>query len=203
MEKIGIFGGTFDPIHNLHLQIAKNTKDLLDLDRVIMVPTGNPPHKNNAKVSSFQHRYAMVQLAIKDMAGFFVSDIENKVGLKKSYTSDTLDALKGSYPNDQLYFIVGSDSLFDIETWKNPKNIFDKAVLVVFYRPNVSSLDQLKDQMRYLEKKYGGNIKLIEVAGQNMSSTEIRNDLRDGQLSNKIIPNLVEEYIKEHKLYEI
>ena len=90
MQKIGIFGGTFDPIHNVHLEIAVAAKKFLHLDRIILVPTGNPPHKDKSKVTSFSDRFNMVRLAIEDLEGFYVSNIENKSSLKKSYTSDGL-----------------------------------------------------------------------------------------------------------------
>lgn len=202
MRRIGIFGGTFDPFHKLHLRIAICAKAKLKLDRVIIVPTGNPPHKDQEKVSSFDHRMNMAKLSIKGMSGFCVSDIENQNDLKKSYTSDTLDVFAQKYPNDQLFFIVGSDSLFDIENWKNPQNIFNKAEIVVFYRPNISTEDELKQQIHFLTKKYNSKITQIEIFAEDISSTEIRIDLEDGHLSTKNISEDVAKYIKDNKLYE-
>ncbi len=202
MKKIGIFGGTFDPIHRLHLRIAMAAKNTLSLDEIILVPTGNPPHKNNDLVSAFHHRKKMAELAVDELEGFSVSDIENKSNLRKSYTSDTLDEFAKIYPDDRLYFIVGSDSLFDIENWKDPQNIFNKAAMVVFHRPNVSTKKQLHEQMNYLRKKYQSTIILIEICAEDLSSTDIRIDLQDGVLPTNSISPSVAEYIKEHKLYE-
>ena len=202
MEKIGIFGGTFDPIHNLHIKIAKTSKEALGLDKIIMVPTGNPPHKDKFKVASFNDRFNMVRLAIEDLDGFCVSDIENKSKLKKSYTSDTLDAFAMHYEADEIYFIVGSDSLFDIESWKNPSNIFSKAKIVVFFRPNVSTMKEFLNQKLYLEKKYNVKIEFISKLAENLSSTEIRDDFKKGRLSIENIDPKVKEYIEEHRLYE-
>lgn len=202
MKKIGIFGGTFDPIHRLHLRISTIAKNALQLDQMIFVPTGNPPHKDNEQVTDFFHRYNMVRLALKDLDGFVVSDVENQNRLNKSYTSDTLDYFSTRYPEDQLYFVVGSDSLFDIENWKNPQNIFDKAILVVFYRPGKFSREELHSQVRYLTKKYEAKILEISIFAEDLSSTEIRKDYSDGDLSNSdvIDPN-VRMYIEEHQLY--
>lgn len=202
MKKIGIFGGTFDPIHRLHLRIALAAKERLALDRMILVPTGNPPHKNNEEVTAFVHRKNMTALAVQSLEGFEVSDIENEMDLRKSYTSDTLDAFAERYPRDRLYFIVGSDSLFDIENWKNPANIFEKAVLVVFHRPNISTRQELAQKMNELRKKYQATIIWIEIFAEDLSSTDIRIDLQDGVLSTNSISPSVAEYIKEHKLYE-
>lgn len=202
MKKIGIFGGTFDPIHRLHLRIALAAKERLVLDRMILVPTGNPPHKNNEEVTAFVHRKNMTALAVQSLEGFEVSDIENEMDLRKSYTSDTLDAFAERYPRDRLYFIVGSDSLFDIENWKNPANIFEKAVLVVFHRPNISTRQELAQKMNELRKKYQATIIWIEIFAEDLSSTDIRIDLQDGVLSTNSISPSVAEYIKEHKLYE-
>lgn len=201
MQKIGIFGGTFDPIHNLHVKIAKAAKDSLELDRVIIVPTGNPPHKDKTKVSSFMDRFNMVRLAIEDLDGFCVSDIENKSKLKKSYTSDTLDAFAMYYQGDRLYFIVGSDSLFDIENWKNPTNIFSKATIVVFFRPGVSTMKEFLGQKTYLEKKYKTKIEFILNLAEDLSSTEIRDDFKKGVLSLEQVDSKVKKYVEDHKLY--
>ncbi|MDO4710419.1 MAG: nicotinate-nucleotide adenylyltransferase [Peptostreptococcaceae bacterium] len=202
MKKIGIFGGTFDPFHRLHLRIALSAKNTLGLDRLIVVPTGNPPHKNNKSISSFDHRMNMVKLSIKGLNGFSVSDIENQSRMRKSYTSDTLDYFSDRYPGDRLFFIVGSDSLFDIENWKDPPNIFRKAEIVVFFRPNISTKEELADQIRYLSQKYDANITQIEIFAEDISSTDIRSDLRDGILSSDSIHPDVKNYIKDHRLYE-
>lgn len=202
MRKTGIFGGTFDPIHNMHLSIAKTAMEYLKLDRMILVPTGNPPHKNKSRVTAFSHRFNMVRLAIEDLDRFFVSDIENKTGLKKSYTSDTLDAFHLMNPKDILYFIVGSDSLFDIENWKNPENIFSKARLAVFYRPGFTSFDAFLEKRIQLEDRYNTSIEYISNIEQKLSSSDIRDDLKDGALSAPNIPESVRQYAQEHRLYE-
>lgn len=202
MRNIGIFGGTFDPIHCVHVEIAMAAKKFLNLDKIILVPTGNPPHKDKAKVTSFADRFNMVRLAIEDLDGFYVSDIENKSKLKKSYTSDTLDAFASLHQSDQLFFIVGSDSLFDMENWKNPSNIFSKAQIAVFYRPNVSTMEEFLAQKRYLEKKYNTEIQFISNLAKDLSSTEIRTDFKKGLLSVENINSKVKKYAEEHKLYE-
>ncbi len=177
-------------------------KNELDLDQMIIVPTGNPPHKNNNQVTDFAHRFNMVQLAVEKFDGFSVSDVENQNSLNKSYTSDTLDYFSKEYPKDQLYFVVGSDSLFDIENWKNPQNIFDKAIFVVFYRPGRFSREDLDAQVEYLTNKYSAHILQIKVFAEDVSSTDIRQDYSDGDLDNSdVITAEVRKYIEEHQLY--
>ena len=144
----------------------------------------------------------MVMIAIESLDGFFVSDIENKTKLKKSYTSDTLDAFAMHYKEDELFFIVGSDSLFDIENWKNPSNIFSKAKVVVFFRPSVSTMREFLSQKAYLEKKYKVEIEYISNLAEDLSSTEIREDFKKGTLSPEQINPMVRKYIEDNKLYE-
>lgn len=202
MKKIGIFGGTFDPFHKLHWRISSAAKEILELNQMIIVPTGNPPHKDNNQVTEFTHRYNMVRLAVKNCEGFVVSDVENRNTLNKSYTSDTLDYFSNQFPQDELYFIVGSDSLFDIENWKNPQNIFDKAKIVVFYRPGKFTREDLERQIDYLMQKYNATIIQIRVFAENLSSTGIRQDYSDGDLNHTDAINPeVKKYIEEHHLY--
>ena len=153
MKKIGILGGTFNPVHSMHIRMAEKSREIMKLDQVIFIPSANPPHKSGFEIESFLHRFNMVEIAIDGIEGFSVSNIENKINHRKSYTVDTLRALKLIYPDDRLYFIVGSDCVFQVESWNNPDDIFMLCELVVFERPDVSTHEELIEKIRYLEKK--------------------------------------------------
>lgn len=201
LKKIGILGGTFNPIHSMHIDIAKQAKNILVLDQIIFIPSANPPHKKGAEIEPFCHRFKMVELAIEGIEGFLVSNIENKIKHKKSYTVDTLKALKLIYPKDKLYFIIGSDCIFDIEKWYRVEQIFKYCELVVFRRPDISDHEALKIKIKELEIKYNGNINLIGNITDNISSSEIRQKI---SLESRIIDELDEKilnYIMKNNLY--
>ncbi|WP_028828391.1 nicotinate-nucleotide adenylyltransferase [Proteocatella sphenisci] len=202
MKKIGILGGTFNPIHSMHIKMADKSKELLKLNQVIFIPSANPPHKSGPEIESFHHRFSMVELAIDGIEGFSVSNIENKINNKKSYTVDTLRALKLIYPGDKLYFIVGSDCVFQVESWNNPNEILKLCELIVFERPEVSTTEELFKKIDYLEKKHSTKIHYIGAFTDNVSSSEIRDKINGdfgeiNGLNNKII-----KYIKTNNLYK-
>ena len=201
MKKIGILGGTFNPIHSMHIDIAKQAKDILALNQIIFIPSANPPHKNGAEIEPFCHRFKMVELAIDGIEGFSVSNIENKIKHKKSYTVDTLKALKLIYPKDKLYFIVGSDCIFDIEKWYRVEQIFKHCELIVFQRPDISNYKVLLTKIKELEIKYKGKINLIGSITDNISSSDIRQKI---SLKSRTIDELDEKilnYINKNNLY--
>lgn len=208
MKKIGILGGTFNPIHSMHIEIARRARDIMALDQIIFIPSANPPHKSAIDIQPFCHRIKMVELAIEGIEGFFVSNIENKIKHKKSYTVDTLKALKLIYPKDKLYFIVGSDCVFDIEKWYRVEQIFKYCELVVFERPDISNYEDLKNKIKELEHKYKGRINLIGNITENISSSEIRQKISGIQeqidLDSSEIDELDEKilnYILKNNLY--
>lgn len=201
MKKIGILGGTFNPIHSMHIDIAKQAKNILCLDQIIFIPSANPPHKSGAEIEPFCHRFKMVELAIEGVEGFSVSNIENKIKHRKSYTVDTLKALKLIYPKDRLYFIIGSDCIFDIEKWYRVEQIFKYCELIVFQRPDISDYKALQSKIDQLECKFNGKINLIGSITDNISSSDIRQKI---SLDSSKIDELDEKilnYIMKNNLY--
>lgn len=194
--KTGIMGGTFNPVHNAHLLIAEIAREEYGLDRIIFITGGNPPHK--ASNVSAEHRFEMTHLAIEDNEYFEDDDFEIKRS-EKSYTLHTLRYLKDKYPEDELFFIIGEDSLFDLPKWYKPKEILELCSLLVFARRSHETLLGTLNKMR---EKYKGNIYPISAPIMQMSSTDIRNRIRDTKTVRYMIPDRVLTYIKENHLYE-
>ncbi len=170
MCRVGIIGGTFDPIHLAHIYIAEEAKKKLNLDKVIFMPAGIQPLKTDKKVTEASLRLEMVQKAIEGKIGFEVSDYEiKKEG--KSYTYKTLEHFYKEYKD--LYFITGADCLLGIDKWKEIDKIFSLCKFVVFTRPGYNN-EELVNKKRFVEEKYNGDIILLEVPGIHISSTDIR-----------------------------
>ncbi len=198
MKRYGIMGGTFNPIHLAHLYIAYEAKEQLDLDTIIFMPAGNPPHKKNNSIIDSSFRLEMVKLAIEDYKDFIVSNYEiEKQGF--SFTYETLKALKRD--DVELYFIAGGDSLMDIEKWKNPDQILRDCNFVVFNRGQFS-IEELEKQKRKLEEKYHSNIILLNVANIDISSSMIRGRLKERKRVDFFLPDKVLKYIVDNRLYE-
>lgn len=198
MERYGIMGGTFNPIHLAHLYIAYEAKEQLNLDTIIFMPAGNPPHKKNNSIIDSSFRLDMVKLAIEDYEDFIVSSYEiEKKGL--SFTYETLKALKRD--DVELYFIAGGDSLMDIEKWKNPEQILTDCKFVVFNRGQFS-MEELDKQKIKLEKKYNAKIILLNIANIDISASMIRRRLEEGKRVDFFLPNKVLKYIVDNRLYE-
>ncbi|MBK1811336.1 nicotinate-nucleotide adenylyltransferase [Clostridium sp. YIM B02505] len=198
-KKIGILGGTFDPIHNGHIYIAYEAKRLLDLDEVIFMPSGSPPHKDEKNVTDSHLRYEMVDSAIRCYDGFVTSDYEvNKQGL--SYTYETLMHFKDTLKEAELYFITGADCLIDLEKWKSVDLIMDNCNFVVFNRPGYTK-EELYDEKRLVEQKYNKEIIFLDLLQLDISSTWIRQRIRDGYMVDFFIPDEVSKIIRENRLY--
>jgi len=197
MERWGIIGGTFDPIHFAHIYIAETAKEKLNLQKIIFMPAGSPPHKANMRITEASLRFKMVKAAIEGKDGFEVSDYEiQKEG--KSYTYETLQYYQKQV--EEIYFITGADCLMDIEKWKNVDEIFKSSKLVVVTRPGFDN-ETLKEQKNKIEKKYNGNIILLQVEGKEMSSTEIRTYIKEDKNIQEFLPNKVKNIIDKEKLY--
>lgn len=201
MRKIGILGGTFNPIHNGHIHIGKEALKALALDEVIFVPTGRPRHKlNDASLLNENLRYRMVGLAIQGHEGFSISDYEiNKKGF--SFTYETLKYFSEIYKDSHLYFISGADCLINIYKWKNVADIFKRATLVVFNRPGFSKEDILA-QKKKVEEDFNTEIIFLDVEPLEISSTDIRKAVKNQDEITDIIPKTVMNFIKEHNLYK-
>lgn len=199
-KKIGILGGTFDPIHLGHLMLATEAYERFSLDTVWFMPSGNPPHKQQQPVLNAAHRVAMVQAAIANNPHFVYSDFE----LKRSgtiYTAETLTLLTQKYSKNSYYFIVGADSLFQIEKWYQPAEIFAHCTLLAAGRNNLIK-EKLQEQILYLTQKYNARIQLLPAPLMEISSTGIREKVADGEEIRNYVPDAVDEYIQSHHLYQ-
>ena len=211
--KIGIFGGTFNPVHNAHLRIAEESLDQFGLSEVIFVPAADPPHKQRRRQVSFSHRLAMVRLAIRDNPLFSLSEIEGERS-GKSYSIETLRAFRQRYPDYRLFFIMGSDSFAEIGTWYEYPAIFAIASLIVVGRPGsagtplVTALPvAIADHFCYdaaaniLTHLSGTTVSYLDGVPLAISSSSIRELLRRGRSVRYLLPDPVEHYLKDHALY--
>lgn len=198
--KIGVYGGTFNPIHLGHLHILEEFAERLQLDRVLLIPTRTPPHKAAPHLASAEHRLAMCELAVADCrAPVTVSRIEiDREG--KSFTSDTLQALHETYPNDTLFFFMGEDMFLTLDNWVRPQVICDCATLCAAPRSE-DGIDRLLAQKKKLEDTFGARCLIEPISYLPVSSTELRERLAKGEPLTGLVPGCVEEYISLHGLY--
>lgn len=197
MKRYGIMGGTFDPVHLGHLMVAEYVKEEMNLDEIIFVPTGNPPHKDN--VTSALDRYNMVKLSIKDNETFRITDIETK-RTGNSYSIDTIKELK-KMERAEYYFIIGSDTLFLLDTWKNPHEIAKEIEYICALRPDYTQEDKINDKILSLREKFGMEVHLVKTPLYDISSTNVRKALREGRSLKYILNDKVIQYIQENHLY--
>lgn len=198
--KIGIMGGTFNPIHTGHLLLAQYALEECQLDKVLFIPTGNSYMKNAKEILSGEMRLKMVDLAIEDAEEFESSDVEiRREG--NTYTCETLPELKTFYPGAELYFLMGADSFLSIHKWRKPDIILAHATLVVVTRDGVS-YERLETQKAFLQKEFGGRIELVSFPTIDISSSEIRQRLREGKSIRFQVPERVRSFIEENGLYE-
>lgn len=201
MKKIGLMGGTFDPIHLGHLMIGQQAQEEYGLDEVWYMPSRIPPHKKDHKITSAQDRCAMVQAAIAQYPGFVFSDFELKRTEGNTYTADTMRLLKEEYPEYEFYFIVGADSIHDIEKWYHPEYVLKEVCFLAADREYENPIRSLEDQIAYLTKKYNARIYRLHCRMMNIASAEIRERLAGNQPVEDLIPESVLTYIREHDLY--
>lgn len=198
-KKIGILGGTFDPIHIAHLILAENAYEQFDLETILIMPTYVPPHKLNKEVTSAQHRTKMVQLAIEDNKHFKLSTIELERG-GLTYTSDTLSELTANNPENEYYFIIGADSLSQIEEWYKPQIIMQNAVLLVAVREHME-IETIEEMINELKEKYQAKIYLLRTSNMDISSSMLRKKVAAGENIKYYVPKDVEKYIYQNHLY--
>lgn len=198
--KIGIMGGTFDPIHYGHLAIAEWIRDNSNFDKVIFIPSGNPPHKKNTVAASCQERYDMVNYAIQQNSFFSVSDIEVH-RQKLAYSYETLQLLKDNFKHDSLVFIIGSDTLFDLHNWKNFDKVAALCSFTAAYRSGYGEKEIVQRQ-QYLMNKYGADIELVSTPLIEISSTMIRERVYENKSIRYLTPYMVCRYIYAHELYK-
>ena len=196
MPKIGIMGGTFNPVHNAHIELAKKALEQFGLDKVLFITNGNPPHKKNHFILDAFIRHKMVCLAIKDYPKFETYDYEIKKETY-SYTYETLKHLKKLYKPTDLYFIIGADSLHDIKKWVKPRLIMEMCTFLVFAR---KGYDMEKDLME-LKKEYYLKAQFIDAPEVDISSSEIRKMVSEGEDVSSLMPKEVSEFIMRNKIY--
>ena len=197
--RIGLMGGTFNPIHTGHLIISEYIKDYFPLDKVIFVPANNPPHKRNEEIISTVHRYNLALLATESNKNFEVSKIEiNRRG--KSYTIDTIREYVRLRPEDDFYFLIGGDSLFKLVEWYKAEELFQITKFIVIGRDGFSDNDILS-KIKELEVKYGAKIDFVDGPIIEISSTTIRRNIKNNLSIKYLVPEKVEEYIYLNKLY--
>ena len=199
--RLGVFGGTFDPIHIGHLILAEHCRDACRLDRVLIVPAGQPPHKSGRRITPAKLRREMVELAIAGHAAFGVSTIElDRDG--PSYSADTLAELARQHPDAELFFLIGADSLLDLPNWYQPSRVLSLATLVVATRPG-SVLPDLAPVHSELEhdRLDAGHRQIVEIPAVHISSGALRERVAAGQTIRYLVPRAVECFIETHKLY--
>ncbi len=198
--RVGVFGGTFDPIHLGHLAVARSIQSSLGLDNVIFVPAGQPWLKADTPVSHVKDRVQMLRLALARRRAFELSTIEaDRPG--PSYTVDTMETLQRQLGSDaDLFFLLGSDALMDIAKWKEPQRLIQLCQLVAFARPGFGL-----PTMEALEAAVPGislRVVFAEVPQVNIRATDIRRRIAEGRSIQRLVPRAVERYILEHGLYE-
>ncbi len=202
IKKIGILGGTFDPVHNAHLALGELAKEKFSLDKVLFIPTGESYFKTRVgrTVTPAKDRLAMVKLAVDTHEGFEASDIEMKRS-GHTYTVETLEELAVLYPDARLFFITGADALASMETWYLPDRIFSLASVIVAERDGQVPDDGLEAVISRLTEKFGAIILRLENENMELSSSEIRASIRNGVRPYGALPDEVYEYILSHGLY--
>lgn len=229
-HRIGIIGGTFDPIHCGHLEIAREMRTRFGLEEVIFIPAPSPPHKETQDISAFQHRYAMVARAIRSEKEFSVSDLEaQRAG--RSYTVDTLERLHAIYPKAAFYFLMGMDSFANLTSWKEYPRLFELSNIVVAQRPGLPECTRPQELPVALRNLFCydaarssfvftgsskqapnsctgahpgecGRLYFLHETRADVSSTEIRQRVREHCSIADLVPEAVREYIAQHKLYQ-
>ena len=200
--KIGIMGGTFDPIHIGHLLLGEFAYENFHLDEIWFLPNGNPPHKTTDESGvSLDDRIEMVKLAT-DNVPYFRMNLYEASSKKHSYTYSTMRALREMYPEHEFFFILGADSLFSIEQWKNFREIFPSCTILAAMRDDKDT-ESMQAQIRYLNEKYGADIRLLQAPLVEISSTTIRRRAENGLSIRYMVPDVVSEYIQSNTLYKI
>ena len=200
--KIGIMDGTFDPIHIGHLLLGEFAYENFHLDEIWFLPNGNPPHKTTDESGvSLDDRIEMVKLATDDVP-YFRMNLYEASSKKHSYTYSTMRALREMYPEHEFFFILGADSLFSIEQWKNFREIFPSCTILAAMRDDKDT-ESMQAQIRYLNEKYGADIRLLQAPLVEISSTTIRRRAENGLSIRYMVPDVVSEYIQSNALYKI
>ncbi|MBN4074835.1 MAG: nicotinic acid mononucleotide adenylyltransferase [Alkaliphilus sp.] len=201
VARYGVLGGTFDPIHNAHLHVAVVALEELNLDKIIFIPSGIPPHKAKHEVTRADHRLMMTTLAINGNDNFFVSETEvNRAG--ESYTIQTMRELRDeNFSAAEFYFIVGADAFTQIETWAMYEDLLKITKFVVVTRTG-SDNKTLDETIEKYKNNFGADIYKISIPNLEISSTDIRSRIKRGKNVEYLIPAVVVEYIRKYNIYK-
>lgn len=199
MRKVGIMGGTFNPIHNGHLMLAEEAFKQFSLDEVLFMPCGNAYMKADQKIESGETRAEMTALAIQDNPYFTLSTMEiERHG--DTYTYQTLECLKAENPNTEYYFIVGADSLFYMSKWVHPERIFSSCCILAALRDDKTNEDMEK-QISLLKCEFDADVRLLKISRIDISSSNIRRKIKSGESVEGVVPESVRAYIEKRGLY--
>lgn len=199
--KIGIMGGTFDPIHIGHLLLGEFAYEDFGLDEIWFMPNGNPPHKDTTDTdTALNHRIEMIKKAIQGVP-YFRLNLHEADTAKHSYTYQTMQEFNRIFPEHEFFFILGADSLFSIEQWRFFREIFPTCTILAAMRDDKDS-DVMRRQIQYLKEKYGAQISLLQAPLLEISSTVIRDRVSRDLGVRYMVPDLVAEYIKTNHLYK-
>lgn len=199
--KIGLYGGTFNPIHRGHIHILNAFIDVLGLGKIIVMPAAEPPHKRVQTLAGGDDRLRMCEIAARQVRGadVLVSNLELcRGGL--SYSSDTLRELHAQYPGDTLHFLMGEDMFLTVQNWHEAETVMKLAVLCASPR-STDGLHRLREHATELEKRYGAQTRIADIPYMPVSSTEIRDKISQGGDAAELLPPGVLDYIKKRKLY--
>jgi nicotinate-nucleotide adenylyltransferase len=215
--KVGIFGGTFNPIHYGHLRAAEEVKEKLAIDKILFIPSGNPPLKTR-DIAEAKHRYEMARLALEDSTLFELSDIECRLP-GKSYTIKTVEILNEMNPNSEFFLVLGIDAFLDIPNWRHPEELMKLTNFILISRPGLRfadlktspylkinrktflELDRKQTEHYTATLQTGNKAELLNITPIGISSTEIRNLVRRGKSLKYLLPAKVQSYIITNKLY--
>lgn len=199
MKKVGLLGGTFNPIHMAHLILAETALEMAGLDEVLFIPTGCSYMKDSEEILPAKDRIRMTGMAIEDNPKFALSTIETERE-GDSYTCDTILELKKRYPEQEYYLILGADSLFMMEKWKDPETIFQNCTILAAVRGD-KKMDAMEEKAAELKEKYGAQITLLTMDSVEISSSLVREKIAAGKSIRYMLPEKVREYILKNKLY--
>ena len=199
-KKIGILGGTFNPVHVGHLLMAEYAKEAADLDVVVLMPSCKSYMKAGTNVLSGEERLEMLKLSIEDNPDLVTSDMEIRRG-GNTYTYETLLQMKGLCPASELYFIVGADSLFSMESWVKPEEIFANCTILAAGRDGADK-EALLFKKKELEERFGAKIMLLDFPQIDISSTTIRENVKKHKSIRYMVHDRVWKYIQDNRLYE-
>lgn len=197
MKRLGIMGGSFDPIHNGHLHAAEQTKEVFGLEEVLFVPAYCPPHKSVDDLAPAVHRFEMAKLAVRDVPGFKASPVEFERACY-TYAGDTINAIKEEYDVGwEFYFITGLDAILTIINWDKARTYPGISAFIAVVRPGYD-LDRIKKE---LPAEFRPHVLFLQIKGISVSSTEIRDRVRSGMPISGLVPEAVKEYIEVQNLY--